>query len=148
MQKQKKKKDTHQKQLKAELQCKVLHVPFRRRNGEILLPGCPMSSLLPEAVSHSQQKGLFSTPYKKLQLLLKSLDGFCTECARLLPGLAVDLTRAHHTFQELEVNLCPDTLNTVQKLQDVLVCFVCSIRTVREKAKFPKLWVEHGTVQH
>jgi len=107
-----------------------------------------VSSFLPEAVSHKQQKGLFSAPYTKLQLLLKSLDGFSAEHARLLPSSSTELAREHHAFQDLEVNLCKGTLNAIRKLQDVSACFVYSTRTAREKAKFPKLWVEHGTVQH
>lgn len=33
-----------------------------------------------------------------------------------------------------------------EQLQDVSVCSLSQIRTARGKAKFPRLWVERGTV--
>lgn len=70
---------------------------------------------------------------------------FLSRAQRVLPSLAAKLAGEHHAFQDLEVNPGRDRLNAIQKLQDVLVFFVFLMRAAREKAKFPKLWVEHGT---
>lgn len=94
----------------------------------------------------TSRRDRFQHHTKKPQLLLKSLDGFSAEHTRLLPSSAAKLAGELHAFQDVEVNLRRGTLNAIQKLQDVLVCFAHLIRTAREKAKFPKLWVEHGTV--
>lgn len=103
-----------------------------------------MASVQPGAVCHDEQKGLFSAPRKEPQLLSSSLDGSPAEHARLLPSWEVRLARQHHALQGL--NPGRGTLSATQDLQDVSVCSVSSIRTARGKAKFPRLWVERGTV--